>query len=140
MLWIMTVMGMMSFVSAQGRHHVCEGTKRERAGPSGTVEIRSNCNLTLYEIASRIRIRIRARLCSRLPPPIMINNVSHCPDANSRDTYVDTNSPGIVITAGEVQPFVIKYFDDSEYGRHHVCEGTEKNLDGITGTVEVQGI
>ena len=139
MLWIMTVMGMMSLVSIQGMHHVCEGTKRERAGPSGTVEIRSNCNLTLYEIASRIRIRIRARPCSRLPPPIMINNVSHCPDANSRDTYVDTNSPGIVITAGEVQPFVIKYFDDSEYGRHHVCDGTENNVAGITGTVEVRG-
>ena len=139
MLWIVTVMGMMSLVSIQGMHHVCEGTKRERAGPSGTVEIRSNCNLTLYEIASRIRIRIRARPCSRLAPPIMINNVSHCPDDHSRDTYVDTNSLGIVITAGEVQPFVIKYFDDSAYGRHHVCDGTENNLAGITGTVEVRG-
>ena len=109
-----------SHVSASGSHHICESAiaKKVIARPSGTVEVRRHCQLTLYEIAGRFNI-LRARPCKgpETRHHFKIDDVSYCPDPNSTDLYIDTNGYGLLIEGKDVDTFEMEFIR----GKQHTC-------------------
>ena len=95
-------------VSSQERHHVCEGKKMEAAGLSGTVRVTGNCQLNLTGITGRISI-LRVSPCEE-DPQLTINDALYCHEADSTDSYIDVTEDKIVMIAGEVEPFDLEYY------------------------------
>ena len=116
-------------VSSQRSEHFCDSSQREKAGTSGSLELKGNCELTLQNLSGKINfagISIDAQCTEK--QQISVNSRSYCVDEEA-DIVIDATDE-VTIEAKQAIPFLINYYHGELYSfiPHNVISINPHNI------------